>query len=254
MLQKQVLVTIIQITYFSNSLLAIQFCMFTFYFMFSRCLSLSCSYLFHIFSSFYLPFHHPSSINQFSINLFFSSTSVFCLLLLYNFLLLLPPPHPPFLIIFCHPALPVFHFNVFTLFCLPLAYLFPNSLYLSPQCSNSLFFPFILSPVYWQPTSSAQGSSYLRQKAETRRLSLEVKSNMTPLSLLGLMPCAYHTLQNITCTQVTAVQWHCPCSLAEVMLRSCPRYGQQSHQSCSILFCPVLLFPCPSAFQPGAKI
>lgn len=71
MLQKQVLLPIIWIMYFSNSVLATQFCMFAFYFMLSGCLCVSCSYLFHIFSPFSLPFHHPSSISQFSINLFF---------------------------------------------------------------------------------------------------------------------------------------------------------------------------------------
>lgn len=166
--------------------------------------------LFHIFSPFSLPFHHASSITQFSINLFFSSVSMSCLLSLLQFLTFLASPHPPFLIIFCHPNLPVFHFNVFTLLFLCLAYLFPDSLHLSPKCSNSLFFPIILPPVSCQPTSFAWGSSYLRQKAETRRLSLEVKSNVRPISLLEAMPCAHHTPQNITCTQVTAVQWHRP--------------------------------------------
>lgn len=154
---KQVSLPVIWVTYFSNSVLATHFCMYPFYFMLSRCLWISCSYLFHIFSSFSLPFHHPTSITQFSTNhfSFLSSTSMSCLLPLYSFLLFLPPPHPLFLVLLCHPALPVFHFNVSTLFCLPLTYLFPNSLHLSPQCCNSLFFPLVLFPAYCQPTSCA---------------------------------------------------------------------------------------------------
>lgn len=154
---KQVSLPVIWVTYFNNSVLATHFCMYPFYFMLSRCLWISCSYLFPIFSSFSLPFHHPTSIIQFSTNhfSFLSSTSMSCLLPLYSFLLFLPPPRPLFLVLLCHPALPVFHFNVFTLFCLPLTYLFPNSLHLSPQFCNSLFFPLVLFPAHCQPTSYA---------------------------------------------------------------------------------------------------
>lgn len=125
MFQKQVSVPIIWVTYFSNSVLCTHFCMFLSYFMLFRYLCTSCSYLFHIFSPFSLPlpsqFYHSISYKP-----FLSLLLPQCLVcsLLQSFLLFLPPPHPASLIVFCHPAFPAFHFNVFTLFCLPLAYLF----------------------------------------------------------------------------------------------------------------------------------
>lgn len=82
------------------------------------CLCISCSYLFHIFSSFSFPFHHPSSITQLSINLFFYLNVLFALSSTVSYF-------SCFLLI-----LPSLEFSVIQLFQSSILMLSPSSVYL----------------------------------------------------------------------------------------------------------------------------